>query len=71
MKRLAVVLAAAAAVAVGALERPTPHGDPAITPREAVRAWAGANGLTPRTSENLTRDGVYAIHHFRPRPAAS
>ena len=64
MKRLAVVLATAAAVAVGALARPTPHGDPTMTPREAARAWAGANGLTPGTSEDLTRDGVYAIHHF-------
>jgi hypothetical protein len=64
MKRLTVVLATVAAVAIGALARPAPHGDPTMTPREAALAWAGANGLTPGTSENLTRDGVYAIHHF-------
>jgi hypothetical protein len=64
MKRLALVLATAAAVAVGALARPTPHFDPTMTPHEAARAWAGANGLTPGTREDLTRDGVYAIHHF-------
>ncbi|RBP05643.1 hypothetical protein DFR50_1346 [Roseiarcus fermentans] len=64
MKRLAVVLATAAAVAVGALARPAPHGDPTMTPREAARAWAGANGMTPRNSEDLTRDGLYAIHRF-------
>ncbi len=64
MKRLAVVLATVAAVAVGALVRPTPHGNSTMTPREAAGVWARANGLTPGTSEDLTRDGVYAIHHF-------
>jgi hypothetical protein len=64
MKRLAVVLATVAAVAVGALARPTPHGDPTMTPREAARAWADANGLTSGTSEDLTREGAYAILHF-------
>ena len=64
MRRLAVVLATVAAVAVGARARPAPHGDPTMKPREAALAWAGANGLALGTSEDLTRDGVYAIHHF-------
>ncbi len=64
MKRLAVVAATAAAVAIGALAHPTPHGDPSLTPRAAALVWAAANGLMPGASEDLTRNGIYAIHHF-------
>jgi hypothetical protein len=62
--RALLVLAAVAAVTVGALLRPAPRTDPPMSPAEAAQVWAQRNGLTLRGSTDLMRAGLYGIHRF-------
>ena len=62
MKRSVAVIAAIAAVAVGAWLRPVAL--PNVPTAEAPGIWAAQNGLRLEASNRLTASGAYARHRF-------